>query len=216
MLPRLRRRLAPLIALIALLPAACIHVGIGNDAGDLVTRRHAIESRPLNPETVPEADAPPAPTLSVRPFESGRRYTLRIVARDSTGGIEFLDNERWAEEPRDALTVVAREGLASCGPFQACIPATVNLSAGLTLDGDVLACDLVREATGPSRARIRLRLLLGDYGTGEVLHSGVFEATEALPGAGAEGIGPAMSAATADALRQALDAWTAAGVLGPR
>ncbi len=206
---RLTRILAVALASVlaaALLPA-CIHVGIGNDADDLVTRRHAIEPHQIGP-----AEGA-APTLAVRPFESGRRYALRIIARDPDGEIEILDEERWAEAPRDALTVATRESLASCGRFETCIPATVNLVAGLTLDGDVLVCDLVRSADGPSSARLRLRLMLGDYATGTVLHSGVYTASQPLPGKDARGIGPAMSKATADVLRQALHAWSEAGVL---
>ncbi len=208
------RHIGRLARVLALLTAAgCIQLGPDGDAP--VTRHHAIDapSAPRSGEKGAEAPRMRAPPLAVRPFSAPERYDERVVRRGDDGSLEFLEFDRWAERPEDALFHGVQERLAASGRFEAVFDAAVDHRAELTLDGHLVACDLAADRGGRNRARLTVRLDLGRRHDGRVLHSQVYSAERPLSGTATAGLGGAMSACLADVLDDALAAWTKSGAL---
>ncbi len=193
------RLVGAVIALASLLVLpACIQVGAGGDPPPPI-RRHALDAGSL------ESEASRAlPAVGVHPFHGRERYDLRVVLRGPDGSIEFLEGDRWVEDPRHALTIAVTEMLGT-GAFQSATDAGAGFETELVLEGHVLACDLV---AGPDAwsALLRVRFDLADA-EGRIVHSGTYDASRALPGASSEGLGAAMSANAAEVVRTALARW---------
>ncbi len=189
----------------ASLLAGCISLGGGGKHPDM--HRHSVDTAAgvaARPTT--------APGLAVRPFGARPRYDVRVVRRDGPEDFSYLEFERWGETPADAATDAVREGLAGGGAFAFVSAAGDALSVDRFLDGYVLAFDLLKTPAGPWKARFAVRLSLSDH-AGKMLSTAVYDAARDLPGAAADGLGPAMSAAVGDAVNRALSDWDAAGML---
>lgn len=191
---------------VALGAGGCLSVG--GSGAPAVEKVHALDSAQL---TTSQGGGGPA--LSVRSFSARRRFDDRVVRREPGGGVVMSETERWAESPADAVTDAVREALAQSGSFAGVFPATGGYVAALTLEGYVLACDLVRTPSGPWKALFRVRLDIGNVKTGVLVTSGVFEGLADLPGAASEGLGPAMGTAIGKAMDAAVADWKLRGVL---
>ena len=89
--------------------------------------------------------------------------------------------------------------------------ARLAAETSLTLEGHVLSLDLIRTASGPWEAELRLRLELGSTHGNDVFVSSAHTATRKLPGASADGLGDAVTGCISDILGQAAAVWRKAG-----
>lgn len=193
-------------AALALALAGCIHVDVGGEEeGAPADRFHVIDAI----ETPPAPKGARAPSLGVRALRGRDRFGRHVVQREADGTVVALDHEYWADEPTTAVTDALREGLAASGAFDWVTDFTEASDTRFVLGGQVLDFSLDASRGAPA-ARARLRLTLSEGGTGRVLHSGAFEATEPLPGGSLPGLGAAMSKALSRCARDALAAWTPA------
>ena len=194
-----------LLGLAAALPAAgCIQIAPEQSTA---VRRHALDVVPV---AAPEGAAGALPTLAVREFTARRRYDARVVRRGTAGELTFLEFDRWVEEPAEAVTTVVREELARSGAFHGVTSAGAAFETALVLEGVLLAFDVIVGADGSETARVEMRLDLAGTTHGDLVHSGRFVAERPVAKVPGGGIGPAMSACVADAVRDALAAWAAA------
>lgn len=200
-------------ALLALLAGAgCITVDVlGKKPPPIPDRFHVLDTADLGSgltKTTPEAGA-----IAVRVFRARDRFDRNVVQRvggASSALVTPLEYDLWADMPNLAVTDAVREALAASGSFSAAVDPADAVEAKYVLDGTILDFAWV---DAPSAALFRVRLTLSESKTGRVLVTGVYSATEPLPGADTGGLGPAMGRAVGKALRAALDRWTAAGVL---
>jgi ABC-type uncharacterized transport system auxiliary subunit len=204
------------LAAVVLLVGGCITVGLGSKAETPETHRHLLDAATgvrHQPAPPPAAAGVAKPlTIAVRAFSGRSRYDLRVVRRDGPDAMTFLEFERWAEPPTDAITDAVREALAATGAFRFVSRASDGAEVDRWLDGYLLACDLVRTPSGPWKARCAVRLTLTER-VGTSLASSVYESTQPLPGAGTDGLGPAMSAAVGEIVTKALADWESAALL---
>ena len=196
-----------------LLAAACINVDVGpKDKAVSTDRFHVLDS----------VETPPAPkgssgrSLAVQSLRGRDRFGKHVLRRESDGTVVALDREHWADEPTSSVTDALREALAASGAFAWVADPTDAVDAELALSGQVLDFSLDAATDGGPAARVRLRLTLADRKSGTVLHSGSFDATEPLPGGTLPSLGPSMAKAVSKCLRDAVQAWTAAGALAPK
>lgn len=193
---------AALVIAAALALPGCLGLG-GKHAPDI--GRHSIDL----PEIVDSDVEPIFGPVIVRQFTARGRYELRVLATDGAGRVEYLDFERWVEEPSQAVTTVMREAMAASGRFAAVAAATSEMRTDLVVDGSVLACDLVREAGRPWRARLVVRIEATERGSGEMVASSSYAAERDLPGESVDGLGAAMGDCVADIIERAMAAWEA-------
>jgi ABC-type uncharacterized transport system auxiliary subunit len=189
------------LALAALALPACLSLG---GEGPPKIRRHSIDL----PEIIVAAEEPIFGPIIVKEFASRGRYEPRVLVTDGPGQVEYLELDRWVEEPSDAVTTVIRELLASSGKFEAVAASTSEMQTDQVLDGSLIACDVVRDGAGPWRVRFAVRLEATQRSTGEMIVARAYEAERTLPGAGTEGLGAAMGDCVADVVQQALADWT--------
>jgi len=196
---------------LGLLAAACITVDVGpRDKGQTPTDRfHVLES--VEPPAAPRATS--GRSLSVQSLRGRDRFAKHVLRREADGTVVALDHEFWADEPTSAVTDALREALAGSGVFSWVADPTDAVEADLVLSGQVLDFSLDGSQAGASAARVRLRLTLADPKSGNVLHTGAFEAAEPLPGGALPRLGPTMAKAVARCLRDAVQAWDAAGAM---
>jgi hypothetical protein len=196
----MRHPLLSVCALVGVLfTSSCL--GIGGEPPNI--SRHSIDLVRMEPVT----ETPYFPSLAVRSFEGRQRYESRVLRLDADGTLRYLENERWLEDPRDALTDVVREALAGSQAFDVVGPATSEFQGEYMLDGTVLRCDLIASATGPWRARLVIRLDAAHLKSGEMLHAAVYAAERDLPGRSAAGIGPAITECAGEIVEEALEDW---------
>lgn len=225
----------------ASLAAGCINVDVGLGSGTPPTDRfHVID--PVAPPTAPQAKK--GPTLAVRTLRTRDRFTRHVVQRDGSGTVVSLDHEYWADEPSAAVSDGLREALSGSGVFSSVADASEGLDTRLVVGGQVLEfcvdgggaptppaaaptppaggakpaspAPAPAPAASGTSARVRIRLTVADAKSGEVLHSGAFEAAEPLPGGDLSKLGPAMGRALSRCVQDAVTAWTTAGVAAPR
>lgn len=201
------------LAACGLLAAACISVDVGpKDKTVTSDRFHVLDSV----ETPPAPKQPSGRSLAVQSLRGRDRFGKHVLRREADGTVVVLDREFWADEPTSSVTDALREALAASGAFAWVSDPTDAVDADLALSGQVLEFALDSAKDGGPAARVRLRLTLADRGGGTVLHSGSFDATEPLPGGALPSLGPAMAKAVSKCLRDAVQAWAAAGALAPR
>lgn len=196
-------RAAALTLFFVLLPG-CISVDVAGGGSKPDLHRHTIDAAAgvtQRPRTLP--------SLAVRPFGARSRYDIRVVRREGADSVAYLEFERWAEPPADAAADAVRESLAASGAFAAVSASVDALRVERSLDGYVLAFELVKTPSGPWRARFAARLSMSDR-DGNLLASAVYEGKADLPGEGPAGLGRAMSAAIGEAVNAALNDWTKA------
>lgn len=193
-------KLAAVLLVTALAVPGCLALG---GKGAPPVRRHSIDLPSLGKETVEPIHGP----IVVRQFASRGRYELRVLTVDAPGRVSYLELDRWAEDPSEAVTTFVRERMASSGRFAAVAPATSEMETDLVLDGALLAFDLVRPESGPPRARVALRLEVTERSTGTMVHAAAYEAERALPGEGTDGLGSATGACLEEIVEKAMAAW---------
>ena len=179
-------------------------LSLGGDAPPPI-RRHSIDLPAISVET-------PAPVFSpiiVRGLTARGRYEPRVLVEDGPGRVEYLELDRWVEEPGRAVTTVLRETLATSGRFEAVAASTSEMQTDLVLDGSLLAFDVVRRPGQPWRARLALRLEVTKRSTGEMVATGAYEAERELSGASTDGLGAAMGECLRDITERAMDEWQA-------
>ena len=188
------------VLLVALGTTSCF--GLGGSPPEI--HRHSIGLFEI--EKV--CEEPVFPSIAVRNFEGRQRYEARVLVIDeSDGTLSYYENERWLEDPRDALTDVVREGLAISGAFEVVGPVTSGFIADYILDGTVLECDVIKTTSGPWRARLALRLDAARVENSEMLNAAVYRAERDLPAADVHGVGRAMTACAKEITENAGRDW---------
>jgi hypothetical protein len=198
-----------------LLAAGCINVGVGGDpALRPVDRFHVLDGAEIGAlQGKGPAAAKTDKTIAVRTFRARDRFDRNVIQR--VGGadgalVQPLEFDLWADMPESAVTFAVREALGASGVFAAAVDPVDAIDAWYVLDGTILDYAWI---DSPSSARFKARFMLSEAKSGKVLATSVHEATERLPGANTDGLGPAMGKAVGKALREALDRWTSAGVI---
>ena len=107
------------VTLLAFLLAGCVSVGLGGKADDPVIRFHTMDGA----VSVPKAASAAGTSVALREFTLRDRYELRVIIRTSDATVEFLDLERWADEPREAISIAVAQALAESGTFAQVVPA---------------------------------------------------------------------------------------------
>lgn len=193
--------LAALLVTAALAFPGCLGLG-GRHAPEI--RRHSIDL----PEVVGAPGVEPifGPVI-VRQFTARGRYEPRVLVIEGAGRVDYLEFDRWVEDPSQAVTTVVRESMASSGRFAAVAAATSEMRTDLVVDGAVLACDVIRRPGQPWRARLVVRLEATERGSGEMVASDAYAAERDLPGEGVEGLGAAMGECVVEIMERAMQDW---------
>ncbi len=202
-------QIAALLIAVAFATPGCLSLG-GGEAPPI--RRHSID--------LPAVDVVEAETLYepivVRQFASRGRYELRVLVQDGPGRVSYLEHDRWVEDPAEALTTVVRETLAASGRFAAVAASTSEMQTDLVLDGALLACDVIRPAGGPWRARMAVRLEVTERSTGRMISAMSLESESDLPGASSEGLGAAIGHCIEDIVARAMALWQSGAAASTR
>ena len=178
---------ALLLAALAAGSAGCISVGLAGDGTQPEMRFHTLEA-PILPKT---GDPASPHSVAVARLSARERHDVRVVKRLPDRTVRFLDFERWADSPDEAVSVAIRESLAVSGTFRSVSDAADGHPVTHSLDGHLLAFELIPSESGPWKARLAVRLTLVPVRSdpaqgGEGHHTGRYEATRELPDAGTE------------------------------
>ena len=197
-----KSQFAALVIAAALALPGCLGLG-GSHAPEI--RRHSIDL----PNFGDSAAEPIFGPVIVRQFTARGRYELRVLATDGAGRVEYLELDRWVEEPSQAITTFMREAMAASGRFAAVAAATSEMRTELVVEGGVLSCDLVREEGRPWRAKLVVRLEATERGSGAMVASNAYSAERDLLGESVDGLGAAMGACATDIIERAMADWAA-------
>jgi len=198
-----------LATLAAGLCGGCISVGLAGDGPAPAMRFHTLEAPTVSRGSTPASKH----AVAVSRIDARERHDVRVVERMPDRTVRFLEFDRWADSPDEAVSVALREALAASGIFRRVSDAASAHPVTHTIDGHLLAFELIPSASGPWKAHIAVRLTLGPALGGDGHHTELYDATRDLPGAGTNGLGEAMSACVGDVLGQAVAAWRKAGAL---
>lgn len=123
------------------------------------TTRFKLDPEPQVASITPRAEV----TLAVRPIETGRAYSQKMVMI-SGNELSYLPNVEWAEQPRDTVTNALIDGLIASGRFSDVgSPLDVKQPTWM-LSGELRKFDLVREGDAwqtVAEVRIEVRQALG-------------------------------------------------------